>query len=204
MAATLSDFVLSFPAIISRRFDSSRTPINGKGVVIIKYPSNPTVALVYLSAAFLLACIVAGLFSSLSCSKSTSFFVIINGNTSFCGNVFCSFQHKVDSVDYVGFAFVPNILKLLELKAKAFELWENKVVGAQIFSDINHLFELAPGTPINGKGVVIFKYPSDPTVALVYLSAAFLLACIVAGLFSSLPCSKSTSFFVIIIGNTSF
>ncbi|KAL0688953.1 hypothetical protein Bca4012_088630 [Brassica carinata] len=35
-----------------------------------------------------------------------------------------------------------NILKLLELKAKAFELWENKVVGAQIFSDINHLFEL--------------------------------------------------------------
>ncbi|CAN6852241.1 unnamed protein product [Brassica oleracea var. botrytis] len=34
-----------------------------------------------------------------------------------------------------------NILKLLELKAKAFELWENKVVGAQIFSDINHLFE---------------------------------------------------------------
>nr|VDD54583.1 unnamed protein product [Brassica oleracea] len=34
-----------------------------------------------------------------------------------------------------------NILKLFELKAKAFELWENKVVGAQIFSDINHLFE---------------------------------------------------------------
>ncbi|CAF1750661.1 unnamed protein product [Brassica napus] len=34
-----------------------------------------------------------------------------------------------------------NILKLLELKAKAFELWENKVVGAQIFSDINLLFE---------------------------------------------------------------
>ena len=85
---------------------ASRTPINGKGVVIIKYPSNPTVALVYLSAAFLLACIVAGLFSSLSCSKSTSFFVIINGNTSFCGNVFCSFQHKVDPVDYVGFACV--------------------------------------------------------------------------------------------------
>ncbi|CAF1902212.1 BnaC02g45520D [Brassica napus] len=28
-----------------------------------------------------------------------------------------------------------------DLKAKAFELWENKVVGAQIFSDINHLFE---------------------------------------------------------------
>ncbi|KAF2555387.1 hypothetical protein F2Q68_00015008 [Brassica cretica] len=43
---------------------------------------------------------------------------------------------------------------------------------------------LASGTPINGKGVVIFKYPSDPTVTLVYLSAAFLLACIVAGLFS--------------------
>uniref|UniRef100_A0A0D3ATT9 SWIM-type domain-containing protein n=1 Tax=Brassica oleracea var. oleracea TaxID=109376 RepID=A0A0D3ATT9_BRAOL len=40
---------------------------------------------------------------------------------------------------------------------------------------------LTSGTPIYGKGVVIFKYPYDPTVALVYLSAAFLLACIVAG-----------------------
>ncbi|KAF3587443.1 hypothetical protein F2Q69_00027665 [Brassica cretica] len=63
--ATLSDFVLSFPVIISRKFDSPRvlfvdnlfrfdiasklsglaseTPINGKGVVIFKYPSDPTV-----------------------------------------------------------------------------------------------------------------------------------------------------------------
>jgi len=40
------------------------------------------------------------------------------------------------------FSSEANILKLLELKAKAFELWENKVVGAQIFSDINHLFEV--------------------------------------------------------------
>ncbi|WZZ26447.1 hypothetical protein YC2023_009848 [Brassica napus] len=69
-AATLSDFVLSFPVIISRRFDSPRTPINGKGVVIIKYPSNPTVALVYLSAAFLLACIVAAKQISLNCWSS--------------------------------------------------------------------------------------------------------------------------------------
>ncbi|WZZ79332.1 hypothetical protein YC2023_099904 [Brassica napus] len=42
-----------------------------------------------------------------------------------------------------------------------------------------HFFVVAcVWTPINGKGVVIFKYPSDPTVVLVYLSAAFLLACI--------------------------
>ncbi|KAG2281477.1 hypothetical protein Bca52824_052697 [Brassica carinata] len=41
-----------------------------------------------------------------------------------------------------------NILKLLELKAKAFELWENKVVGAQIFSDINHLFEKQMGNSL--------------------------------------------------------
>ncbi|KAF2591279.1 hypothetical protein F2Q70_00038664 [Brassica cretica] len=40
-----------------------------------------------------------------------------------------------------------NILKLFELKAKAFELWENKVVGAQIFSDINHLFETQEFSP---------------------------------------------------------
>ncbi|KAG2249739.1 hypothetical protein Bca52824_089367 [Brassica carinata] len=65
----------------------------------------------------------------------------------------------------------------------------------------------ASGTPINGKGVVICKYPSDPTVALGYLSAAFLLACTVAGYKSlfisykgrSVPNSvlfKSTSFSV--------
>ncbi|ESQ54082.1 hypothetical protein EUTSA_v10026302mg [Eutrema salsugineum] len=65
----------------------------------------------------------------------------------------------------------------------------------------------ASGTPINGKGVIICKYPSDPTVALGYLSAAFLLACTVAGYKSlfisykgkSVPNSvlfKSTSFSV--------
>uniref|UniRef100_A0A0D3BX78 Uncharacterized protein n=1 Tax=Brassica oleracea var. oleracea TaxID=109376 RepID=A0A0D3BX78_BRAOL len=48
------------------------------------------------------------------------------------------------------------------------------------YNDIVLSVRLASGTPINGKGVVIFKYPSDPTVALVYLSAAFLPACIVA------------------------
>ncbi|VVB10892.1 unnamed protein product [Arabis nemorensis] len=63
------------------------------------------------------------------------------------------------------------------------------------------------GTPITGKGVVICKYPSDPSVALGYLSAAFLLACTVAGYISlfisykgkSVPQSvlfKSTTFFV--------
>ncbi|CAN8229852.1 unnamed protein product [Cochlearia groenlandica] len=65
----------------------------------------------------------------------------------------------------------------------------------------------ASGTPISGKGVVICKYPSDPTVALGYLSTAFLLACTAAGYKSlfisykgkSVPNSvlfKSTSFSV--------
>jgi hypothetical protein len=65
----------------------------------------------------------------------------------------------------------------------------------------------ASGTPITGKGVVICKYPTDPSVVLGYLSTAFLLACIVAGYLSlfypykgkSVPQSvlfRSTSFLV--------
>lgn len=42
----------------------------------------------------------------------------------------------------------------------------------------------ASGTPIMGKGVVICKYPSDPTVALGYLSVAFLIASTVVGYLS--------------------
>ncbi|EXB60454.1 hypothetical protein L484_014907 [Morus notabilis] len=42
----------------------------------------------------------------------------------------------------------------------------------------------AAGTPVTGKDVVICKYHSDPTVALGYLSFAFLLVSTVAGLFS--------------------
>ncbi|KAM7490698.1 hypothetical protein LguiA_033619 [Lonicera macranthoides] len=40
------------------------------------------------------------------------------------------------------------------------------------------------GTPITGKGVVICKYPSDPTVVLGYLSVVFLVASTVAGYLS--------------------
>ncbi|KAK1402986.1 Keratin-associated protein [Heracleum sosnowskyi] len=40
------------------------------------------------------------------------------------------------------------------------------------------------GTPITGKGVVICKYPSDPTVALGYLSFAFLVVASVTGFLS--------------------
>ncbi|KAA8521012.1 hypothetical protein F0562_011700 [Nyssa sinensis] len=65
----------------------------------------------------------------------------------------------------------------------------------------------ASGTPITGKGVVICKYPSDPTVVLGYLSAVFLVASTVAGYLSlfypykgkSVPQSalfQSTSFLV--------
>ncbi|XP_051137351.1 uncharacterized protein LOC127255708 [Andrographis paniculata] len=42
----------------------------------------------------------------------------------------------------------------------------------------------AAGTSVPGKGVVICRYPSDPTVAYGYLSVAFLIACTVAGWFS--------------------
>ncbi|KAG8645553.1 uncharacterized protein LOC110624001 [Manihot esculenta] len=65
------------------------------------------------------------------------------------------------------------------------------------------------GTPITGKGVVVCKYPSDPSVALGYLSFAFLMASTVAGFLSlfypykgkSVPQSalfRSTSFLVFV------
>ncbi|KAK8697600.1 hypothetical protein V6N13_113741 [Hibiscus sabdariffa] len=65
----------------------------------------------------------------------------------------------------------------------------------------------AAGTPISGKGVVICKYPSDPSVVLGYLSVAFLILSSSAGYWSlfypykgkSVPHSvlfQSTSFFV--------
>ncbi|KAL4301942.1 hypothetical protein GQ457_10G006420 [Hibiscus cannabinus] len=65
----------------------------------------------------------------------------------------------------------------------------------------------AAGTPISGKGVVICKYPADPSVVLGYLSVAFLILSSSAGYWSlfypykgkSVPHSvlfQSTSFFV--------
>ncbi|XP_062163225.1 uncharacterized protein LOC133870179 [Alnus glutinosa] len=65
----------------------------------------------------------------------------------------------------------------------------------------------AAGTPITGKGVVICKYPSSPTIALGYLSFLFLVATTIVGYFSlfypykgkSIPNSllfKSTTFTV--------
>ncbi|KAJ8763761.1 hypothetical protein K2173_003543 [Erythroxylum novogranatense] len=42
----------------------------------------------------------------------------------------------------------------------------------------------ASGTPIHGKGVVICKYPRDPTVVLGYLSVMFLILSTVAGYLS--------------------
>ncbi|MBA0600994.1 uncharacterized protein LOC105780976 [Gossypium raimondii] len=63
------------------------------------------------------------------------------------------------------------------------------------------------GTPIPGKGVVICKYPRDPSLALGYLSVAFLTLSTIAGYWSlfypykgkSVPHSvlfQSASFFV--------
>ncbi|KAL8099829.1 hypothetical protein AgCh_032183 [Apium graveolens] len=40
------------------------------------------------------------------------------------------------------------------------------------------------GTPITGKGVIICKYPSDPTVVLGYLSFAFLVVSSMTGFLS--------------------
>ncbi|KAL6989839.1 hypothetical protein U1Q18_015590 [Sarracenia purpurea var. burkii] len=65
----------------------------------------------------------------------------------------------------------------------------------------------ASGTPITGKGVVICKYPSDPTVVLGYLATVFLVASTVVGYLSlfypykgkSIPLAalfRSTSFLV--------
>ncbi|KAG2691655.1 hypothetical protein I3843_08G018200 [Carya illinoinensis] len=76
-----------------------------------------------------------------------------------------------------------------------------------IFGVIAENKKPAHGTPITGKDVVICKYPSDPTVALGYLSVVFLIATTVAGYLSlfypykgrSIPQAalfKSTSFVV--------
>ncbi|KAK3408049.1 hypothetical protein EUGRSUZ_J00358 [Eucalyptus grandis] len=53
-----------------------------------------------------------------------------------------------------------------------------------IFGVIAENKKPASGTVITGKDVVICKFPSDPTVALGYLSFAFLLLCTVAGYWS--------------------
>lgn len=55
-----------------------------------------------------------------------------------------------------------------------------------LLSEILYIILLQPaaGTPVPGKDVVICKYHSDPTVALGYLSFAFLLVSTVAGLLS--------------------
>ncbi|KAE8661327.1 SHK1 binding protein 1 isoform 1 [Hibiscus syriacus] len=63
------------------------------------------------------------------------------------------------------------------------------------------------GTPIPGKDVVVCKYPSDPSVALGYMSVSFLILSYIAGYWSlfypyrgkSVPQSvlfQSTAFFV--------
>ncbi|XP_022930199.1 uncharacterized protein LOC111436715 [Cucurbita moschata] len=53
-----------------------------------------------------------------------------------------------------------------------------------IFGVVAENKKLASGTPIPSKGIVIYQYPADPTVALGYLSLAFLLASSIAGYFS--------------------
>ncbi|KAI3468461.1 hypothetical protein Pfo_025124 [Paulownia fortunei] len=53
-----------------------------------------------------------------------------------------------------------------------------------IFGVIAENKKPASGTPITGKGVVICKYPSDPTVVLGYLSVAFLAVSTFAGWYS--------------------
>lgn len=40
------------------------------------------------------------------------------------------------------------------------------------------------GTPVPGKGVVVCKYPYDPSVALGYSAFALHVACMIAGLYS--------------------
>jgi len=53
-----------------------------------------------------------------------------------------------------------------------------------IFGVIAENKKPASGTAITGKGVVICKYPSDPTIVLGYLSVVFLIACAVSGYLS--------------------
>lgn len=54
------------------------------------------------------------------------------------------------------------------------------------FSLVLSALDLQPpaGTPVPGKGVVVCKYPSDPSVALGYSAVAFHVVLMIAGSYS--------------------
>ncbi|KAJ9702262.1 hypothetical protein PVL29_004144 [Vitis rotundifolia] len=89
IVATLGTLSFMFGVIAENKKPDSGTAIQGKGVVICKYPSDPTVVLGYLSVVFLLASTVAGYLSlfypykgksipQAAFFRSTSFLVFFN------------------------------------------------------------------------------------------------------------------------------
>ncbi|XP_022933005.1 uncharacterized protein LOC111439666 [Cucurbita moschata] len=75
IVATLGVISFIFGVVAENKKPASGTPIPGKGIVVCQYPVDPTVALGYLSLAFLLASSIAGYFSLF---KSTSFSIFFN------------------------------------------------------------------------------------------------------------------------------
>ncbi|KAF8009605.1 hypothetical protein BT93_J0575 [Corymbia citriodora subsp. variegata] len=63
IVATLGTLSFLFGVIAENKKPASGTAITGKDVVICKFPSDPTVALGYLSFAFLVLCTVVGYWS---------------------------------------------------------------------------------------------------------------------------------------------
>ncbi|KAK4435647.1 hypothetical protein Salat_0728200 [Sesamum alatum] len=96
---------------------------------------------------------------------------------------------KVFQRDLIPF-FINSSGLQVNLGAMAFTMKQMSLIVATlgvlsfIFGIIAENKKPASGTTITGKGVIICKYPSDPTVVLGYLSAAFLAVCTLAGYFS--------------------
>ncbi|KAI8547760.1 hypothetical protein RHMOL_Rhmol07G0220400 [Rhododendron molle] len=89
IVATFGALSFIFGVVAENKKPAAGTAIAGKGVVVCKYPSNPTVALGYLSVAFLIASTVAGYLSlfypykgksvpQAALFRSTSFLVFFN------------------------------------------------------------------------------------------------------------------------------
>ncbi|KAL6212199.1 hypothetical protein ACLB2K_017420 [Fragaria x ananassa] len=86
-----------------------------------------------------------------------------------------SVRHRFDIIDFRAMAVTVRQMAL--------------IVG--VFGVLSFVFGIiaenkkpASGTPLPGKDVVVCKYPSDPSVALGYLSFAFLLVSTVVGFLS--------------------
>ncbi|KAG8375297.1 hypothetical protein BUALT_Bualt10G0085700 [Buddleja alternifolia] len=202
--------------------------IAGKGVVICKYPSDPSIIFGYVSTALLTVATIAGfsslfypykgksvpvaalfdsgwcrsyIFVSLATSVFAGGFLIwptVQEHLHHTRNVHTNLEFNCPTAKtgiFGGGAFMSlnsslfwliiNLRAAMELTMKQMSMIVATLgLVSFVFGIIAENKKPASGTIITGKGVVICKYPSDPTVALGYLSFAFLVVTTVAGIYS--------------------